>query len=110
MTDEAFFQMFPTRNYHIRKPDLVLEKDKQRRVRYVEECEQEFLALGPHPKDRRRLILYRIPRDSPWFDPRKPKILKVPFLMFADESIEDDDAVLAPILHGIMEDARQRYG
>jgi len=34
----------------------------------------------------------------------------VPFLMFADESIEDTDEVLAPILHGIMEDARARYG
>jgi hypothetical protein len=110
MTDEQFFQIFPDRNYHIRKPDLVLEKDRQRRVRYVEECEAEFMALGSHNKGRRRLLLYRVPRDNPHYNPNKPPILKVPFLAFADETIEDDDAILAPILHGIMEDARARYG
>ena len=110
MTDEQFFQIFPDRNYHIRKPVMELIKDKQRAMRYVEECEAEFLSLGPHNKDRRRLILYRVPFDSPWYNPAKPPILKVPFLMFADESIEDDDATLGPILHGIMEDARARYG
>ena len=110
MTDEQFFQIFPDRNYHIRKPVMELIKDKQRAMRYVEECEQEFLSLGPHPKDRRRLILYRVPPDNPHYNPLKPPILKVPFLMFADESIEDDDATLGPILHGIMEDARARYG
>ena|SRR5215472_19193961 len=110
MNDETFFQIYPDRNYHIRKPMLELIKTKQRATYYAEECEAEFLSLGPHNKDRRRLILYRIPRDSPWYDPRKPPILKVPMLAFADESIGDDDAILAPILHGIMEDARERYG
>jgi hypothetical protein len=110
MIDEDFFQVFPDRNYHIRKPVKEIVIDKQRAAHIGDECEAEFRSLGPHPKDRRRLILYRVPRDSPWFDPQKPPILKVPFLMFADESIEDDDATLAPILHGIMEDARSRYG
>jgi|SRR5215472_6006335 len=110
MTDEQFFQLFPGRNYRIRKPAMELIKTKQRAMLYVDECEAEFLALGPHNKDRRRLILYRIPPDSPWYNPEKPPILKVPMLAFADETIEDDDATLAPILHGIMEDARKRYG
>jgi len=109
MTDEQFFQIFPDRNYHIRKPVKEITIDKQRAAYIMDECEAEFRALGSHNKDRRRLLLYRVPHDSPWFDPQKPPILKVPFLMFADESIEDTDEVLAPILHGIMEDARNRY-
>jgi len=110
MTDEQFFQVFPDRNYHIRKPVKEIVIDKQRAAHFFDECEQEFAALGPHKRDRRRLLLYRVPPDNPHYDPRKPPILKVPFLMFADESIEDTDEVLAPILHGIMEDARARYG
>lgn len=110
MTDEEFFTIYPDRNYHIRKPVKEIVIDKQRAARVEDECLAEFLALGPHNADRRRLILYRIPPDNPWYDPLKPKILKVPMLAFADETIEDDDATLAPILHGIMEDARMRYG
>jgi len=109
MTDEQFFQIFPDRNYHIRKPVKEITIDKQRAAHFGDECEAEFRALGPHNKDRRRLLLYRVPPDNPHYNPQKPPILKVPFLMFADESIEDTDAVLAPILHGIMEDARNRY-
>jgi len=110
MTDEEFFQIYPDRNYHIRKPVMELVKTKQRAMLYVEECEKEFLSFGPHDKDRRRLIIYRIPRDNPFYDPFKRPLLKVPFLAYADETIEDTDAVLALILHGIMEDARARYG
>ena len=110
MTDEQFFQLFPDRNYHIRKPVKEIIIDKQRAAHFGDECEAEFRALGPHNKDRRRLLLYRVPRDNPHYNPEKPPILKVPFLMFADESIEDADEVLGPILHGIMEDARARYG
>ena len=32
----------------------------------------------------------------------KNVILKIPFLLFADETIEDDDRTLAPIVHEIM--------
>jgi len=109
MTDEQFFQLFPTRNYHIRKPQLEMFIDKQRATHFADECEAEFRSLGPHKRSRRRLLLYRVPRDNPHYNPEKPPILKVPFLMFADESIEDTDEVLGPILHGIMEDARNRY-
>jgi len=110
MTDEQFFQLFPDRNYHIRKPLKQVAVDKQRSAHIMDECEAEFRSLGPHNKDRRRLLLYRVPRDNPWFDPRKPPILTVPMLAFADEDIEDTDEVLAPILRDIMVDARKRYG
>jgi hypothetical protein len=109
MTDEQFFQLFPDRNYHIRKPVKEIVIDKQRAAHFGDECEAEYRTLGPHSKDRRCIILYRIPRDSPHYDPQKPKILKVPMLLFADETVEDRDDILAPILHGIMEDARSRY-
>ena len=110
MTDEQFFQIFPDRNYHIRKPVKEITIDKQRAAHFGDECEAEFRTLGPHNRDRRRLLLYRVPRDNPWYSPDKPPILKVPFLAFADETIEDRDDILAPILHGIMEDARARGG
>ena len=106
--DARFFMQHPDRNAHIRTPRMNLEVDKQRAMSYVGEMEREFRTLGPHKKDRRRIILWRIPQDNPFYDPKKPGILKIPFLAFADETIEDRDDILLPILHQIMEDARDR--
>ena len=36
------------------------------------------------------------------------KLLKIPFLAFADETIEDDDDTLFPIVRDIMGDALKR--
>ena len=112
MTDEEFFASYPDRQTHIRKPVTTLHvvKDRQRSVRYMPECENEFFALGEHKKERRRILLWRVPEGNPWYDPLAPKILKIPFLAFSDESISDDDATLLPIIHGIMQDARRGYG
>ena len=111
MTDEEFFASYPDRQTRIRKPVTTLHvvKDAQRSVRYMPECENEFFALGEHKKERRRILLWRVPEGNPWFDPRQPKILKIPFLAFADETIEDRDDILLPILYGIMESARRGY-
>src|SRR5436190_8370866 len=106
MTDEQFFATYPDRQARIRKPEFVQVKTKSRQVRYETECFLEFLQLGAHKRDRRRILLWRVPRDNPWYDPQKPPILKIPFLAFADETIEDTDEVLLPIIHKIMEDAR----
>ena len=105
--DARFFMKHPDRNAHIRSPRMSLEVDKQRAMSYVGEMEREFRTLGPHKKDRRRIILWRIPQDNPFYDPKKPGILKFSFLAFTDETIEDTDAILLPILHQIMEDARK---
>jgi hypothetical protein len=78
------------------------EIDAARAAHIVGEMEREFRTLGPHRKDRRRIILWRVPSDNPFYDPRKPSILKIPFLAFADETIEDRDDILLPILHEIM--------
>jgi len=109
MTDEEFFTVFPDRQYRIRKPARILVKDKQRATYYGDECLGEFLSLGPHDKNRRRIIVWRLPEGNPHFDPMRQKLMVVPMLAFADEEIADNDAVLGPILHGIMEHARASY-
>lgn len=108
MTDEQFFQQHPDRQCRIRKPELIPHRDAQRAVRYLSECELEFRHLGPHSELRRRIILYRVPKNNLLYDAEKPQILKIPFLAFADETIEDRDDVLLPILHGIMQEAATR--
>ena len=105
MTDEQFFAAHPDRQSRIRLPGKQPFRDRQRSVRYLDECELEFRSLGGHAVRRRRLIIWRIPKDNPCYDPEKPQLLKIPFLAFADEMIEDTDAVLLPILHEIMKQA-----
>lgn len=100
--DARFFQQHPDRKTHIREPGRTLAIDKQRAVRYVSECEGEFWSLGYHDKSRRRIILTRVGFDgSPLPENR---ILKIPFLAFSDETIEDRDDVLLPLLAGLMAD------
>lgn len=110
MTDEEFFTTFPDRQARIRKPDLVRQRDKQRSVRYLDECELEFRSLGGHDRDRRRIIVWRVPPGNPFYDPRRPQLLKIPMLAFADETIEDRDDILLPIVEQIMQNARQKQG
>jgi hypothetical protein len=102
--DVRFFFQRPDRRARIRMPQMVQMLDKQRAVHFQQECEQEFRSLGPHDKSRRRIILWKILEDNPHYNPKKPGILKIPFLAFADETIEDNDAILLPILDGIMRD------
>jgi hypothetical protein len=93
--DAVFFMQHPARITHIREPKGA-------------ECFVEFRSLGDHLASRRRILLWREPVDSPYYDPAKPKILKVPMLAFGDETIEDSDETLLPILHGIMIDAGRK--
>jgi hypothetical protein len=100
--DAQWFKDHLDRQSHIRNPIKILVTDKQRASRYVDESEGEFWSLGDHNKDRRRILLWKVPKDNVFYDPRKPQILKIPMLAYADESIEDSDAVLLPIIHEIM--------
>lgn len=104
--DVRFFFKYPDRKAHIREPRKDLVIDKQRAANYVDECQKEFWSLGPHEKKRRRILLWRIPPDNPFYDPARPGILKIPFLAFADETIEDRDDILLPLIHEIMVNAR----
>jgi hypothetical protein len=105
--DIRFFFQHPDRRAHIRSPRMAdVEIDKQRAASYVGEMEREFRSLGSHKRDRRRIILWRIPEDNPYYDPKKPGILKIPFLLFADETVEDRDDILLPVLQEIMMSAK----
>lgn len=108
--DAQFFSSFPDRQAHIRKQTNLPHRDpKTHRVTYEYECEQEFRSLGDHNVDRRRIILWRIPRDSPFFNSANPQVMKIPFLLFADETIEDRDDILLPLLHKIMVEQARHY-
>jgi hypothetical protein len=80
-------------------------RDRKIRIRepFPEERDAEFATLGPHAGHRRRIIAYRT------YHPALP-LARIPFLLFADETIEDTDRVLLPILREVMEDAAARYG
>lgn len=97
--DAQFFAQYPDRKARIRFPGREPFRDVQRAVRYLSECELEFRHLGAHDPKRRRIIAYRLPADHPT---HANHILKIPFLAFADETIEDRDDVLLPIVHEIM--------
>lgn len=96
--DEAFFAQHPGRQCRIRN---VIGKEQ----------EGEFMSLGGHDHDRRRIIAWKVPKGtrSP-FDAWVGRIIRVPFLLFADESVRDDDETLLPVLHEIMIDAAKAQG
>jgi hypothetical protein len=107
MTDQdaQFFADHPDRRARIRLPTKEFAKNHQRAVGLVDEMEAEFRTLGDHNRDRRRVLVWRVPEGNPFYDPARRPLLKIPFLLFADETVEDQDAVLLPILHEIMVNA-----
>ena len=108
--DAQFFADHPDRQAHIRLPGRGPAINAQRAVRIQDESAGEFFSLGEHDKSRRRILIWRVPRGNPHFDPRKPPLLKISFLAFADEEIADRDDILLPIIAQIMGDARKKYG
>lgn len=95
MADEGFFKKYPNRCCHIRRA-------------FDRESEGEFWSLGPHECHRRRILLWRPMEGHPSYKKEKCPLLKIPFLAFADETIEDRDEVLLPIIAEIMKDERER--
>lgn len=100
LTDQQFFTQHPDRKYRIRMPLKEMVIDKQRGSHVVDECEREFRSLGDHRRDRRRIVLCRADHRGNLL--ADGKILKIPFLLFADETVEDDDATLGPIVFELM--------
>ena len=98
--DVQFFTQHPDRKYRIRAPLKQMVTDRQRAAHVVDECEREFRSLGDHRRDRRRIILVRADHRGALLP--DGKILKIPFLLFADENVEDDDRTLAPIVFEMM--------
>lgn len=89
-SDKRFFTQHPDRHAHIRLP-------------YRDECAGEFWSLGDHNRTRRRILLWRVPKNNPYWEKLREPILKLPMLAFADETIEDRDDILLPIIEGIMQ-------
>ena len=92
-SDKGFFLSYPSRKVHIRNA-------------YKDECRGEFWSLGPHDKSRRRILLCRVDHEGNFLD--NDRIMKIPFLAFGPETIEDTDEVLIPIIKQIMAEAFQR--
>jgi hypothetical protein len=93
-SDEVFFKEHPDRRARIRRP------------LYEREYNAEFLSLGDHDFHRRRLIVVRM---QPRGFPGRP-LMPLPYLLFADETVEDRDDVLLPIVDELMKDAAETYG
>lgn len=93
--DLQFFAEHPDRKSRIRAPD-------------GKENIGEFWSLGPHDSSRRRFLLWRVPKEHPAH--AMFPMLKIPFLVFSDETIEDDDKVLLPMIYEIMKEAGQKHG
>lgn len=92
-SDRNFFKQHPDRKCHIRLP-------------FQGEAAGEFFSLGDHNRARRRIMLCRVDADG-----RKlpdGKILKIPFLAFFEESLEDRDDILLPIVQEIMQGSLPR--
>jgi hypothetical protein len=96
-SDKMFFEHHPERQAHIRLP-------------FAGESSGEFFAIDEHNRTQRRILLWRIPRDSPYYDQAKQPLLKIPFLAFLEETIDDTDDVLLPIIAQIMQETSQRQG
>lgn len=87
--DRIFFDQFTQRQARIRKP---LRGERA----------EEFGTLGPHNTDRRRILVWRVPVGNPMRGMMPDGLMRVPFLVFADEEIANEDSVLLPLLHEIM--------
>ena len=103
LTDAQFFAQHPDRQARIRLPEGLITTDKRtHHTSVTHECELDFRRLGAHDRNRRRILVWRTPASHPT---HPDHMMRIPFLLFADESVEDDDATLLPILSEIMRNA-----
>ena len=91
--DQLFFDAHHDRKARIRRP-------------LPDEAEEDFRAMGYHDPARRRMLVWRVPPDGPV----PGRIIPIPFLIGFDETIEDDDAILLPMLADFMKDAAKELG
>lgn len=96
-SDKMFFEKNADRMTHIRLP-------------FKGESEGEFFSLGEHSKTQRRILLWRVSADSPYYDPVRQPLMKIPFLTFFEEVVEDTDEVLLPLIETIMQEQLSAQG
>lgn len=84
-----------------------LHKDRQCRIREPNTFEfwTAWQQLGGHDATRRRVLVWRVPENNPGRRVIHDGLMRIPFLMRADETIENADGVLLPILDSLMTDA-----
>lgn len=102
MNDTDWFNANPLRQARIRHPEKRLAKDRQRAVRYTDEFAAEFAQLSPHRQSARRVIVWRIPPDNPAYDPDRPQLIPIPYILLEGEEVVDTDEVLLPLVDQIM--------
>lgn len=95
MADRVWFKERPARKLRIREP---IEGE------YL----VEFRGMGMHDETRRRVIVARIPAGVA--KRYMVDFMRIPFLLFADETVEDTDEILRPILDEIMRNAAKEQG
>jgi hypothetical protein len=88
VTDRQFFADHPDRKARIRLPG-------------PDEEALEFRSLGPHSSNRRRMLVVRVPDG-----PHRGTLMPIPYLLFGDETLEDRDDILLPIVFDVMIQAR----
>lgn len=93
--DERYFKDHPDRKSHIRKA-------------HDNECLTEFESLGDHEKYRRKIVLIRVDFYGRFLPDRQ--VLKIPVIAYADETIEDRDDILIPMVEEIMRAEAIRQG
>ena len=104
MNDEQVFAANPERQAHIRLPKKELAKDKQRSVRYLDECEIMFRQLGRHDPKLRRIVVLRVAPGNEMLKNEHEHLMPIPFLALEGETIPDTDEVLLPLVDQIMKE------
>jgi hypothetical protein len=90
--DKWWFKDRPRRQCRIRNP-------------VAGEFSTAWQMLGDHDATRRRVAVWRVPRDNPYRKLVPDGIIRVPFLARSDESFADDDTVTMRVLDELMRDA-----
>ncbi len=91
-TDVRWFRQRTRRNYRIRQPTEM-------------EFDASFKQLGDHQVDRRRVIVWRVPSGNAGRRMVADGLMRIPFLLRSDESVDDSDEACERIMREIMKAA-----
>lgn len=93
MNDDAiWFRLRTKRHYRIRLPA-------------AGEFAASYQQLGDHQAERRWVIVWRVPNGNPGRAMVPDGLMRIPFLLRSDESVEDSDATGERIMQEIMKAA-----
>ena len=95
--------MLPTQNLHVKETSRLLTPNALKAELPMVEASNRTVV-----ESRRRVIVSRV--DPGMARRHNIDFLRIPFLLFADETVEDTDEMLGPILAEIMRDAAAGYG